>query len=135
ARYGLINVERVTIGDDNPINKIRANAETILNYIEAIKNGIHLDATSKRHKVVPSIIYGKVCNKCGSLKHRETFCQELDLEKLKYLKCSEIGHDHANCKSTKIRCLNSNGELYFTLRNNYVLSILLGEKLIKDKYT
>ena len=44
--YGLIDVERIIINKDTISNKLRANAKSILDFVNLLKNGLYLDQTS-----------------------------------------------------------------------------------------
>jgi len=50
-RKFTLNVERVYGQDKQPINKIKATALSLLDYIEALRNEIMLDITSMNHLV------------------------------------------------------------------------------------
>ncbi|CAF1074812.1 unnamed protein product, partial [Brachionus calyciflorus] len=108
SRYGLTKIERVFTSDNMPTNKLRANSNSLLEFKEIIKNGIYLNITFKKHKVVPNIMHGKVCGRYGSLSHREKECRGDILS----LKCGDKNHELANCKRSSPRCINCKGEHY-----------------------
>ncbi|CAF0820346.1 unnamed protein product [Brachionus calyciflorus] len=142
-RYGLVDVERITIPENyipKPTNKLKANAKTLLDFIEAIKCGIYLDDTSKRHQVLPNIMHAKICKTCGDLNHKSC------LGKVRCIKCGLFDHSVNECKSLIELCINCGGthrcnsELCEKLndktfsKNKYTIDIMLGEGLIKSKY-
>ncbi|CAF1131234.1 unnamed protein product, partial [Brachionus calyciflorus] len=141
-KYGLTNVARIMQYENTPTNKIRANVKTLMDYLDVLKNGIYLQETSKKQKVLPNIVYAKVCNKCGELNHKEKFCTN----RQRCLKCGSFNHGLNKCNSTHEVCLNCKGshrcnselceklnDKTFSL-NKYVINLLIGEKVIVNKY-
>ncbi|CAF1025179.1 unnamed protein product [Brachionus calyciflorus] len=136
--YGLSNLERMVTKDNNPTTKLKAQVKSIIDYIELLKNGVYLDITSKRHQVRPYILYSKVCRKCGNLNHLEKDCRN----KACCLKCGGNQYTVSECIQKCINCKGShacNSEMCskvvdktFSL-NKYVLEILLGENIIKNR--
>lgn len=139
--YGLVGVERIYYGEQKPTNRLKVHAKTIVEYIEVLERGIYLNITSKRHSVIPNINYARVCNKCGSLNHRERECVEIQ----KCLKCSSNQHGTQSCSNSQLKCINCSGphvcnnEICQKLAektismNEYTVEVLLGEGLIVKK--
>ncbi|CAF0811981.1 unnamed protein product [Brachionus calyciflorus] len=138
--YVLVNVERVLNSENEPTNKLKADARSIFDFVKCIKNGIYSDLTSKKHKITPYIIQCKVCKNCGSDNHK--FCK---LE-TRCIRCGSLSHVKENCRNEP-RCVNCgdkhmcNSNSCLKLRektygiNSNVISILEGEGLKTDKNT
>ncbi|RNA40614.1 RNA-directed DNA polymerase from mobile element jockey-like [Brachionus plicatilis] len=145
-RYGLVKVERIYLAENNPSNKIKANVKSLTDYIEIIKNGIYIEETSRKHIVSPNIVYAKVCTRCGELSHKERTIEKVCTNKPRCIKCGSFSHKLEECKSIYDECINCKGqhrcnsELCHKLTdktfalNKYVIDLLIGEEIIKDKY-
>ena len=141
-RYGLVDLERIYIDRDKPSNKLRASIMSVAQFINVIKYGVYLDITSKKHQVTASIMHARVCNKCGSLSHKEKEC---NFALPRCLRCGVSSHETNQCKKEKPECINcgsnhqTNSDQCEKLAdktyqmNKFIIDILVGEGIIKDK--
>jgi len=139
--FGLVDVTRVYQNDDisQPKPQIKALPTTIKSYIDAVTIGVDICSGTRIAK--PDISYAKLCAKCSSLDHykcpedAETYCK----------KCCLTTHTTDRCPKPKPdwRCRNcqrnhrADSEECEVVRritfkkNDYPISILLGENIIR----
>ncbi|CAF1088743.1 unnamed protein product, partial [Brachionus calyciflorus] len=134
--YGITDVERIYGQNIEQSNKVKANALTLFNYVDLLKNGIHLNITSMRSVVKPIINYGKTCFKCGNHNHGQKDCKNED----RCLKCGSYEHLIQNCKNLNFsKNRQCNSDLCEILRNKtlaakkYTLKILVNEGIIESE--
>lgn len=150
-KYGICNVKRVNKIIQNktkkkleepdlieiPTKMVIGEALSLHHYINAIKNKIYVNQSKRVVKFC--VDHAKCCPKCPSITHsycknEEEFCH----------RCGLKGHRMAKCQN-EVRCFRchrthySNSEECKQIRdltyknNDYIISVLLGTKIIKNK--
>lgn len=140
--HGIVDVSRQHKQNDinQPTGNLQARALTMLQLINACKNGVPINpkfrVTKPKYKVV------RVCSLCGSLEHfkcgsiqRCIICASVDhitdrcpveRDRIRCINCHRSGH---RCDSEECRLLRT--KIYES--NEYLLSIMLGENIIRDQ--
>lgn len=150
-KYGLCNIKRIYKSIPNrykkndsdaellliPTRMVVAEALTIGQYVNAIKNKVYINQTKRSVKF--QVDHARCCPRCPSINH--AFCRN---EQEFCHRCGNNGHRQAKC-SNEIRCIRCHRAHYCSSeeckqirdltykKNDYVISVLLGTKLIKNK--
>lgn len=139
--YGLVDIRRQYIKNDikNPSTTVLAKVLTLIQLLMVLRDSVPIDPKYREVKIKYNEF--RVCSKCGSVDHFRC-----NLEKC--IICGKTDHLTSNCpiEYNKQRCINCHRlnhrcdtEECNMVRvkkykaNDYILSILLGENLIKDQ--
>jgi len=138
--YGVVELKRMYFKNDksNPTTTLIARILTLTHLINACYNGIRINPKYRNVKVKWLQVY--CCSTCGTLEH-------FNCSKPRCIICGKNTHTTAKCdvEEHKMRCINCkklghrcDQEKCHLLRkkkyevNDYLLSVLLGEGIMKD---